>query len=168
LDPLRVAVRALAAFIYLLIVTRASGKRSVAQATPFDFLVSLIIGDLIDDALWAEVSISRFAAAAGTVVACDVLTKTLAWRSRRFYRLADGIPSIVLRDGVEDGHALRREQLNEGDLAHLLRLNGISRWIELRLGILERDHTLSVIRHEANEPLQRQDAEMLTMKMQKS
>ena len=161
MDPGRIAIRALAAFLYLLIVTRASGKRAVAQATPFDFIVSLIVGDLIDDAIWAEVSTSRFAAAAGTVVACDVVVKLLAWKSPAFFRLVHGMPSIILRDGTEDRDALRREQLNEGDLGHLLRLKGISKWKELKLAILERDHGISVIRHPETEPLQRQDAEML-------
>lgn len=161
MDPLRIAVRALAAFIYLLIVTRASGKRVVAQATPFDFIVSLIIGDLIDDALWAEVSLSRFGAAAGTIFACDVVTKSLVWRWRRFFRVVEGVPTIVLRDGVEDKEALRGEQLNEGDLAHLLRLKGVEKWNELRLAIVERDHALSTVRKPEEEPLQRRDVEML-------
>ena len=161
MDPMRIAVRALAGFIYLLVVTRASGKRAIAQATPFDFIVSLIVGDLVDDALWAEVSMARFATAAGTVVACDVVVKILALRSKRFFRLVEGVPSIVLRDGAEDLRALRSEQLNEGDLDHLLRLEGVRERKELKLAILERDHSLSVIRRPETEPLQRQDEDLL-------
>lgn len=56
MDRGRIAVCALVAYVYLLVTTRASGKRVVSQATPFDLLVSLIIGDLIDAALWGEVS----------------------------------------------------------------------------------------------------------------
>jgi uncharacterized membrane protein YcaP (DUF421 family) len=163
-DPLRIAVRALAAFIYLLILTRASGKRVIAQAPRFDFIVSLIVGDLIDDALWAEVSVARFAGAAGTIFACDVMIKMFAWRSPRFFRLVEGVPAIVFRDGAPDDRSLRREQLNKGDLEHLIRLQGISNAEEIRFGILERDDTLSVIRHPSAEPLQRLDADALEEK----
>jgi len=49
MDVARIAVRCIGAFIYLLTMTRLSGKRVVSQATPFDFVVALIVGDCIDD-----------------------------------------------------------------------------------------------------------------------
>lgn len=159
MDLWHIAVRAFIAYAYLLFMTRASGKRVVSEATPFDFVVALIIGDLVDDALWAEVSMSRFGAATGSIFVCDAITKTLALRSRAFFRLVCGVPAIVLRDGVEDRDALRREQLNEGDLAHLLRLEGVDKRDEVRLGIVERDHSLSVLHEPEYEPAQREDAD---------
>lgn len=159
MDLWRIAVRALVAYIYLLVMTRASGKRVVSQATPFDFVLALILGDLIDDALWAEVETAKFAVAVGSICLCDVTLKVGAYYSRRIDRLVDGVPSIVLRDGVEDREALRREQLSEADLAHLLRLDGIDRRSDVKLGLIERDHELSVIYHPGAEPAQREDAQ---------
>ncbi len=158
MDLGRIAVRALVTYLYLLATTRTSGKRAVSQATPFDLLVSLIIGDLIDDAIWAEISMPRFAAAAGTIVACDLVVKFFAGRSDRFQHLVSGSPAAVLRDGVEDGHALRREQLNEGDLGHLLRLQGIDDWKDVHVAFVERDHEVSAIRQPGAEPAQQKDA----------
>jgi len=43
------------AYVFLLAILRASGKRTIAQGTTLDFVVALVLGDLIDDALWAEV-----------------------------------------------------------------------------------------------------------------
>lgn len=150
----RIAVRALAAYVYLLVMTRASGKSTISQATPFDFVVSLILGDVIDDALWAEVSLATFGAAAGSIVFCDLAVKLAALRSRAFCRLVSGVPVVGMRDGREDREALRREQLNEGDLEHLLRLDGIDRkrWSDVHLGLLERDHELSIILTPGAEP----------------
>ncbi len=158
MDLWRIAVRALVAYIYLLTVTRATGKRVVSQATPFDFVVSLILGDLIDDALWAEVSTAKFAVGTATICFCDILTKLGGFHSKRFFKLVNGVPSIVLRDGVEDGRELRSEQLSELDLAHLLRLDGIDKWNEVHLGLVERDHNLSVILRPESEPATREDA----------
>ena len=142
----RIAIRAIAAYVYLLAVTRMAGKRVVQQATPFDFVVALIVGDMIDDALWAEVSMAKFAVGVATLFACDAVTKLIAFRSRRFFDLVSGKPVTALRDGVADTEALRGEQMNEGDLAHLLRLDGIDRWKDVREAILEDSDELSVLR----------------------
>lgn len=142
----RIAIRALAAYVYLLVVTRAAGKRLVSQATPFDFVLALIVGDMIDDALWAEVSMAKFAVGVGALFACDAVTKLIAFRSRRFCDLVSGKPVTILRDGVEDRDALRGEQLNEGDLQHLLRLEGIDRRKDVREAMLEDSDELSVLR----------------------
>ena len=152
MDLWRIAVRALGAYIYLLTMSRASGKRAVSQATPFDFVVSLIVGDLIDDALWAEVSMAKFAVAAASIFTCDVIVKVAAFHSKRILHLVNGRPRVVLRDGRELRDELRKEQLNEGDVAHLLRLQGIEKREDVRLGAIELDHQISVIRHPGAEP----------------
>jgi len=159
MDLWRVAVRAFVAYVYLLVMTRASGKRVISQATPFDLMVSLIVGDLIDDALWAEVSMAKFGAAAGTIVLLELFVEMAAFRWRWFYRLVSGTPRVILRDGVEDRDALRREQLNEDDVAHLMRLDGFDDWSEIQLAIIERDHEASVIRCRGAEPATKADAE---------
>ena len=154
-----IAVRAVIAYAYLLFVTRIGGKRVIGQATPFDFIVALILGDLIDDALWAEVSVARFAGAVGSILICDAVTKLGSFHSLQFFHLVNGYSHALLRDGQEDRDQLRRHQLNKGDLAHLLRAEGVEDWSEVRLALLERGHHLSVIRHPEDEPATKKDLE---------
>ncbi len=160
MDLWRIAVRALAAYIYLAVTTRASGKRVISQATPFDFVVSLIVGDLIDDCIWAEVSVAKFGAAASSIFFCDAVVKLLSFHSPRFLHVVNGRPRVVLREGVEDRNELRKEQLNELDLEHLLRLDGLDRdkWKDARMAVLERDHETSLILTPGAEPATKQDA----------
>jgi len=160
MDLWRIAVRALVAYIYLAVTTRASGKRVVSQATPFDFVVSLIVGDLVDDCIWAEVSVAKFAAATSSIVFCDAVVTLLSFHSPRFMHFVNGRPRVVLRDGVADLRELRREQLSELDLEHLLRLDGLDRdkWKDARMAVLERDHEASLILTPGAEPATRQDA----------
>jgi uncharacterized membrane protein YcaP (DUF421 family) len=153
-----IVVRALVAYLYLLFVTRVSGKRVISQATPFDFIVALILGDLIDDAVWSEVSTAKFAGAVGSILLCDALTKLGAFHSMPFFHLVNGWSHALLRDGRADAHQLRRQQLNELDLAHLLRLKGIDDWSRVHLALIERGHDLSVIRRPENEPATKADA----------
>jgi uncharacterized membrane protein YcaP (DUF421 family) len=69
MDPLRIAVRVLFAYVVLLVLVRQSGKRAVKHGSPFDFAVSLVLGDMVDDVLWAEVAASEFVVAAGALFA---------------------------------------------------------------------------------------------------
>ncbi len=78
MDPLRTVVRCLVAYLFLLGLFRLAGKGSIRSGSPFDFVLALTIGDLVDDAVWAEVPVVQFIVAATTLV----LTKLLmTWRA---------------------------------------------------------------------------------------
>jgi uncharacterized membrane protein YcaP (DUF421 family) len=84
-DPFRIVVRVLFAYVLLLLLVRLSGKRSVKHGSPVDFTVALILGDMVDDVLWAEVSAAAFVVATGALmtvhVAVDLLrVRAGAWR----------------------------------------------------------------------------------------
>ena len=68
MDPLRILARVLFAYVVLLIMMRAGGKRLVRHASPLDFTVSVILGDMIDDLLWAEVDASVFVVGVGVLL----------------------------------------------------------------------------------------------------
>ena len=80
MDPLRIVTRAAFAYVVLLVLMRWTGKRTVAHSSPFDFAVALIIGDLVDDAIWADVAITQFLVAATSLTAIHVVFDV--WRYR--------------------------------------------------------------------------------------
>lgn len=67
MEPLQLIVRAAFAFIFLLVLVRVSGKRTVAQANVADFVLALIFGDMVDDLIWGEIPGAEFAVALGTL-----------------------------------------------------------------------------------------------------
>lgn len=67
MDPLRIVVRVVCAYILLLVMVRLAGKTAVKHASPLDFVTALILGDLVDDAVWAEVNASVFVVATGSL-----------------------------------------------------------------------------------------------------
>lgn len=67
MDPLRIVVRVACAYVLLLVLVRLAGKTAVNHASPFEFVFALVLGDLVDDAIWAEVSASTFVAASGAL-----------------------------------------------------------------------------------------------------
>jgi uncharacterized membrane protein YcaP (DUF421 family) len=68
MDPLRIAVRAALTFVFLLALMRTAGKRAIRHGTTFDVVLAMVIGDLVDDALWSEVPMAQFIVAASTLV----------------------------------------------------------------------------------------------------
>lgn len=81
MDPLRIAVRILLVYVVLRVFVRISGKRAVKHASPFDFTVSLIIGDMMDDAIWAEVGASAFAVGVGVLMITHIVFDYVRFRT---------------------------------------------------------------------------------------
>lgn len=81
MDPLRIAVRVVFIYVFLLVLVRIAGKRSVRHASPFDFTISLIIGDMLDDALWAEVGASVFAVGVGVLMMAHLLFDLVRYKT---------------------------------------------------------------------------------------
>jgi uncharacterized membrane protein YcaP (DUF421 family) len=70
------AIQCLAAYFYLLVVLRLAGKRSLTRATPFDLVLSLAMGDLVDNAIWREIPLAHFFVAVATLAAARVFVGT--------------------------------------------------------------------------------------------
>jgi uncharacterized membrane protein YcaP (DUF421 family) len=132
-----IALRGVLAYLYLLLVTRVSGKRTIGQATPLDFVVALIVGDLIDDALWAEVSVSQFIVAAGVVFLAQVTLAAACCRWPALESLVQGRPRDLVRNGETDERERRRQRLSCGELMALFRMHGTDDLREVERGVLE-------------------------------
>lgn len=83
MDPLRIVARIVVVYVLLNLFVRISGKRSVKHASPFDFTLSLIVGDMTDDAIWAEVVMPVFAVGAGVLLMTHVILDYVRYRTEK-------------------------------------------------------------------------------------
>jgi uncharacterized membrane protein YcaP (DUF421 family) len=60
MDPLRIVVRIVFAYVVVLGFTRISGSRTIQQTDVPSFVIALVIGDMFDDLFWSEVPASQF------------------------------------------------------------------------------------------------------------
>jgi uncharacterized membrane protein YcaP (DUF421 family) len=81
MDPLRLVIRSVFAYVFILILLRVSGKRTVKQGDLASFVVALIIGDMFDDLIWAEVSAAQFIVGVGTLVFVHFLVAEASFTS---------------------------------------------------------------------------------------
>lgn len=156
----RIALRALFIYVVLLGLVRLSGKRTVAEATSFAFVLALILGDVVDDGLWAEVPMAQFVAAAGTLTLTHIFVDWLSARSDWFDRLVSGVPGAVIAGGRPQRGAMRAERMNEKGLAMEIRHHGMEpdRWVEVEYARVEDNGAVSVLREKWARPARHGDA----------
>jgi uncharacterized membrane protein YcaP (DUF421 family) len=70
-----IVIRAVIAYVVLQLLVRSSGKMTIKQGSSLDFTVALVLGDIIDNAVWGEVGIAQFLVAAGTLFAAHIAVK---------------------------------------------------------------------------------------------
>ena len=163
MDLQHIAIRVLFTYIFLHVIVRLSGKQAVGQGHAFDFVLALVLGDLIDDCLWAEVPVSQFAVAACTLVVIDVNIGLLCMRNEMFARIINGPASMIMRDGTPMRATLRRERMNRSELEELLRMEGIEpeKWPQVKSAWIDGHGRPAILPHEWARPAQKKDRENL-------
>lgn len=168
MDLTRIAIRALFAYIFLLALIRNSGKRTIAQGTIMDFVVALVLGDMIDDLLWAEVPASQFVVGAGTVCLTHLLVSLASSRSERLAVWIEGASLMFMRAGSLLRPAMRKEHITEKEAEEMLRLQGLERerWDEVKSAWVEVNGRPAVLKLNWAKTAQKQDLPALK-KLQK-
>ncbi|HYC99595.1 MAG TPA: YetF domain-containing protein [Phycisphaerales bacterium] len=141
-------LRATVIYIFLIVVFRLSGRRTIGQATTFDLMLLLIISEAVSQALANEdPSLKRAVTLVLTLVLLNVLSSFLKFYSRWFDRLVDGSPVVLVRNGRMRHRALRRTRVDEEDIMESARLEqGVSHLSDIRLAVLERSGHISIVK----------------------
>jgi uncharacterized membrane protein YcaP (DUF421 family) len=148
-----IVIRATAIFVMLWFVTRAMGKRELAEMSPFDLILLVIMGDLIQQGVTQEDrSITGAVIAVMTITFLVIVQSWLSFRSKRAQEVLDGLPVVVLRDGKPDEDLLALERLSPDDLKQQARSVGIADLRRVKIAVLESDGDFSFILDEEPDP----------------
>jgi uncharacterized membrane protein YcaP (DUF421 family) len=142
-----VVLRAVVVFAFLLFLTRVVGRRELSSLEPFDLILLIVIGDLVQQGVTqSDHSLTGAIVAAGTF---GVLTVAVSYLSYRFVRLrpvVEGEPLILLQDGEPIERNLRRERITLEELAAAARQQGIGSLHDVQWAVLETGGRISFIR----------------------
>lgn len=131
-------LRAVVVYIAVLVLMRLAGKRTVGQFTPFDLLVIVLLGNAVQNALIGQdSSLLGGLLLAATLLALNWGVGLLSARSRRFDRLVEGVPVILVRHGHLFRDVLARQAITERDLATARRAAGYATIAQIELAVLE-------------------------------
>jgi uncharacterized membrane protein YcaP (DUF421 family) len=151
------AVRSAALYVIMLIVIRFMGKRTVGNFSAFDLLVALMLGEVVDEIIYGDVSFLQGIVSISVIAISKYFTSYLSFKNNTINKLVDGIPCILMRNGEMVEKGLRHELMNKREVIAALRLQGVSDMREVKLAIMEVDGVISVIKEEWAENLQKID-----------
>ena len=142
-----IVFRAVVLFLFVFLVMRVSGRRELSSLTPFDLLLLVIVGDLIQQGVTQnDYSVTGAMIAVGTIAGMTVLISWLSFRSRAARRVFEGDPIVVVQDGNVIERNLRRERMTKDDLAEEMRMNQIGSLDEVAWGVLEPSGHISFVK----------------------
>ena len=143
-------VRVLVVYLFLHLLFRISGKRTLSEMTTFDLLVLLIISETTQQAMVdRDNSLTNGLLMIATLVGLDLLMAWLKQRSPKIEKLIDGVPLVVAEDGKMVESVAVKERVDEDDVLEAARSKqGVGRMADIRYAILERDGSISIIPRE--------------------
>ncbi|MGH9011878.1 MAG: DUF421 domain-containing protein [Acidimicrobiia bacterium] len=135
---MEIIVRATVIYFFLWMLTRALGKRELAEMTAFELLLLVVVGDLIQQGVTQDdTSITGAILAVGTIGAWILIFSWLGFRFRSARNVIEGVPVVVVRDGRPIEQALRLERVTLDELLESARDQGIANLRDVELAILE-------------------------------
>src|SRR5438045_7506841 len=97
---LEIVGRTVVIYLIVLLGVRLSGKREVGQMTPFDLTLLLLISNSVQNAMTgSDTSLLGGIAAAITLLILNYLVAEVSGTNRRFRKLVQGQPSLLIHDG---------------------------------------------------------------------
>jgi uncharacterized membrane protein YcaP (DUF421 family) len=140
-------VRALVVFVVVLAFTRILGKRELSKLQPFDLILLVVIGDLIQQGVTQnDTSVTGVCIVLATIALAQLSVSYLSFRFPRLRPVLDGEPVVLIDNGRVLERNVRRERLVEADLHEAARLQGIDGFDDVRWAVLETSGDITFIK----------------------
>jgi len=146
---LEIALRTAAIYCVVLLGVRLSGKREVGQMTPFDLTLLLLISNAVQNAMTGpDTSLTGGIVAAATLLVLNYVVAELSGGNRRFRKLIQGQPSLLIHDGEVMTAHMAKEHISMDELQRALREHGIGSYHDVALAVLEVDGSISCLKYD--------------------
>jgi uncharacterized membrane protein YcaP (DUF421 family) len=150
---LEIVLRTIVIYLVVLIGVRLSGKREVGQMTPFDLVLLLLISNSVQNAMTGpDTSVIGGIAAAVTLLLLNYLIAELSGTNRRFRKVIEGQPTLLVHDGQLLTAHLTKEHVSMDELERSLREHGINNYHDVALAVLEVDGSISCLKYDELNP----------------
>lgn len=152
-----IIVRASIMFAILYGLLRLLGKRELGQMTPFELVLLVVLGDLIQQGVTHnDFSLTGASLAIGTFAFWGLLLGWITYRFPATKNVLDGEPRVLVRDGKYLHENFHRDRLTLAEVQSEMRLAGIARVTDVAWAILEPQGKISFIR-KSDAPSPQQD-----------
>ena len=140
-------IRGLVVYLFLLVIFRVAGKRTLSESTPFDLVLLLIISETTQQAMvQSDHSLRNGAILVLTLVGLDILLSLAKQRIPALDPVLDGTAVILVKNGTLIEDRLNRERVDLNDILEAAREQlGLENLAQIKLAVLERSGRISVV-----------------------
>lgn len=131
-------LRGLVIYVLVTVLMRMSGKRAMAQVTPFDLILMILIGNTVQNGInGGDNSVTGAFLMAGTLFAINWVVAWGSARSVTFRHFMEGAPTLLAEDGQIYKDVLRRQLVSPRDFTIAMELAGIDSPNQIKRAVLE-------------------------------
>ena len=141
-----VVVRAFVAFVFVFLLTRLIGRRELSSLQPFDLILLIVIGDLMQQGVTQnDLSVTGLVLTIGVFGLMTLAASYLGFRFPRFRPILEPEPLILIEDGNVIERNLKKERMTPDELAAKARLQQIDSLEKVKWAVLESGGQISFI-----------------------
>lgn len=139
--------RGVAIYLFILVLFRIMGKRSLSESTTFDLVLLLIISEVTQQALVGyDYSLTGAFILIVTLISVDLIFSLLKENFPLFGKVTEGIPLIIVNDGKPLLKRMRKSKVSEEDVLESARRTfGIENMGDIKYAILEKSGEITII-----------------------
>ena len=140
-------IRGLIVYVFLLLIFRVAGRRTLSEMTTFDLVLLLIIsettqGALVDD----DHSLVNGALLVITLVGTNISLSLLKLNFPTLEKWLDGRPFVIVENGKCLKDRMSKARVDEGDILEAAReMHGLENMGQIKYAILERGGIITII-----------------------
>ncbi|MFC0560424.1 DUF421 domain-containing protein [Halalkalibacter alkalisediminis] len=153
-------IRAVIVYLYIFLIVKVLGQRSMSSIDALDFIFGVVIGDILGEPLTdGELPLAGPAAAAAMTAALHYSLSVIALKTPRFRRVIEDEPIILMKHGKILHKELRKAKITLEAFLMDLRQNNAYDLSEVDYAILEMNGAISVIKKSNYESVTLNDLE---------
>ena len=134
------------AYLTLLLMLRASGKRTLSKLNAFDFIVTVALGSVLASTLLSkDVALAESVVALAVLIFGQFVITYLSVRSERFQELVKGEPTLLYYKQRFLEASLKRARVSKEEIRAAVRASGQGSLEQVGAVVLETDGSLSVV-----------------------
>ncbi|QDA36763.1 DUF421 domain-containing protein (plasmid) [Paracoccus liaowanqingii] len=143
---IRTVIVGLLAYLALIVMLRASGKRTLSKMNAFDLVVTVALGSTLATVLLtASVPLVEGVVALALLVYLQYAITWASVRSDRFRALIKAEPTLLVHDGRPLEGAMKTQRVTRDEIDAALRSSGKTDLTQVKSVVLETDGSMTVI-----------------------
>lgn len=149
---LQISVAAIFVYLYMMFITRVTGKRTFAKMTSFDFAVTIAMGSILADAVNKPVdSLMPALVSLALLAGLQALFAKLLSSSDAAQKIVTNTPILLMENGTILKENLKKALVSQADLMGKLREANVLQLSQVKAVIFETTGDISVLH--TNKPI---------------